>query len=491
MRAITLSGCCLCLLAAGCAKKAAPAAQGNLQTDLATIDFGTTRPGSPVQRTATLTNRGAAPVTVQDVALDGAHSTLFSVTVPATLTVAPSATLSLTLTYSPNAEGTHSASLSVHNDGSPATVTIMLAAKASNSADLCAGVTCDKPPACFKGAGTCANGTCTYKADVGAVCTGGACDAKGACVATTDLCKGITCNTSSPCFKTAGTCVNGSCAYQTDIGGACGSGGTCDASGACKGSSGTCATPPSPLCVDNKTIRTYAPTGVSTDNGCAYVATDSVCASSSCANGTCATCTDGVQNGVETDQDCGGGFCGTCDPGKRCQHNSDCTSTYCGSGRCSTPPESFPTTAVWATGVIEFSGEYTKSPGNWSAAKVIGAPDAYPGCDDITTAWTTPGADNNKPAFLTVGFEPPTVGSQVWVVETDNPDSVSKVTITTAGRDAVIYTNDAAAAVTSCPFVRKVPTGTTDAISKVRVDFANDKVAPSSFKEIDAIGIIP
>ncbi|MDY0002358.1 MAG: calcium-binding EGF-like domain-containing protein [Polyangia bacterium] len=44
------------------------------------------------------------------------------------------------------------------------------------------------------------------------------------------------------------------------------------------------------------------------------------------------TCSDGIQNGVETDVDCGGGDCAPCAEGAGCLENTDCRSGYCAEG---------------------------------------------------------------------------------------------------------------------------------------------------------------
>jgi hypothetical protein len=46
------------------------------------------------------------------------------------------------------------------------------------------------------------------------------------------------------------------------------------------------------------------------------------------------TCSDGEQNGDETDVDCGGPLCGGCESGKNCIGNSDCLSNFCNDGIC-------------------------------------------------------------------------------------------------------------------------------------------------------------
>ena len=49
-------------------------------------------------------------------------------------------------------------------------------------------------------------------------------------------------------------------------------------------------------------------------------------------------CSDGVQNGDESDVDCGGGDCLPCSDYATCRSGDDCSSGYCRDGRCQTPP---------------------------------------------------------------------------------------------------------------------------------------------------------
>jgi len=46
------------------------------------------------------------------------------------------------------------------------------------------------------------------------------------------------------------------------------------------------------------------------------------------------TCTDGIQNGTETDIDCGGGSCPRCGVGKKCNTRNDCVTALCVGGVC-------------------------------------------------------------------------------------------------------------------------------------------------------------
>ena len=45
------------------------------------------------------------------------------------------------------------------------------------------------------------------------------------------------------------------------------------------------------------------------------------------------TCSDGVQNGQETDADCGGGICPACIDLRKCLTGSNCLSINCGSAK--------------------------------------------------------------------------------------------------------------------------------------------------------------
>jgi hypothetical protein len=60
------------------------------------------------------------------------------------------------------------------------------------------------------------------------------------------------------------------------------------------------------------------------------------CKSKVCFGGSCAapTCVDGERNGDETSIDCGGGACPGCPPGELCFECTDCASLHCDSNSC-------------------------------------------------------------------------------------------------------------------------------------------------------------
>jgi len=98
---------------------------------------------------------------------------------------------------------------------------------------------------------------------------------------------------------------------------------------------GTC--PPTPVPTATAPVPTVTPVCLSLGAPCAQ---QSQCCSSNCTSGTCvATCTDGIQNGNETDVDCGGGTCPPCYRTDGCIQNADCAATlHCVAAHCDCEP---------------------------------------------------------------------------------------------------------------------------------------------------------
>lgn len=63
------------------------------------------------------------------------------------------------------------------------------------------------------------------------------------------------------------------------------------------------------------------------------------CSTGVCTNGVCQapSCTDFAQNGAETDIDCGGGVCDPCAPNRHCAADGDCDTGFCKAGTCTDP----------------------------------------------------------------------------------------------------------------------------------------------------------
>jgi hypothetical protein len=127
---------------------------------------------------------------------------------------------------------------------------------------------------------------------------------------------------------TGAVCVNGSCIKTSCVGIECATGTLCVA-GVCAPTS--CATIPCPpgyacpqgTCVDPSCLGLQCPAG------------EPRCYQGACFPG---SCSDGIQNGPETDVDCGGGICPACPVGKHCLTSNDCVSLLCTKNVCVAPP---------------------------------------------------------------------------------------------------------------------------------------------------------
>jgi len=209
----------------------------------------------------------------------------------------------------------------------------------------CVDGTCQPvPPTCSdgiqNGAETdvdCGGGTCPTCPDGGGCQTGSDCDS-GVCV--DGVCQPASCTDGiRNGAETDVDCGGGECPTCPD-GGGCQTDSDCE-SGVCV--DGTCQ-PVGPTCTDG--IQNGTETDVDCGGGACPACPDgggcqtgSDCDSGVCVDGICqpASCTDGIRNGTETDVDCGGGTCPTCPDGGGCQTDSDCQSGVCIDGMCVAP----------------------------------------------------------------------------------------------------------------------------------------------------------
>jgi hypothetical protein len=172
-------------------------------------------------------------------------------------------------------------------------------------------------------------------AAAGTSCTddgGKVCDGKGVCKA---------CLTTADCTASTTVCATVACSAHVCVATPAAEGKPCQDSGGavCDGAG---------KCVDNHCtngVKDADETDVDCGGASCKPCADhrSCLAGSDCANEVCdptaktctpATCTDGVQNGNETDVDCGGGTCPRCRNGKQCKAVGDCFSDICTSMVC-------------------------------------------------------------------------------------------------------------------------------------------------------------
>ena len=151
------------------------------------------------------------------------------------------------------------------------------------------------------------------------------------------------------------------------------------------------------------------------------------------------------------------------------------------------------TQPIWATSVRGFSTQYSADA--WSAKKVLGAPDVFPGTGDNENAWASEGADD-RAEWLEVGFAQPRSISAVQIYETFNPGAVGRIElVTTTGRRIEVRvarssstSNDSEAGDESLLSVAPMAC-TSEPIAAVRVHV--DSKAVEGWNEIDAIGVVP
>ncbi len=152
------------------------------------------------------------------------------------------------------------------------------------------------------------------------------------------------------------------------------------------------------------------------------------------------------------------------------------------------PPAVEPADEIaWATTVRAYSSQYTDS--EWSAARVLGAPDVPAAGGDDPNAWASEGADD-RVEFLEVGFDQPSRVRGVDIVENHNPGAVTRVELIAAdGTRTVAYSSRPTPGSTS-PFRRRIDLAcTAQPIAAVRVTL--DSTAVPDWNEIDAIGLRP
>lgn len=176
--------------------------------------------------------------------------------------------------------------------------------------------------------------SCPTKCASGKKCNNGADCASALCDSTSGLCVDGNCNDNQQNGSETGEDCGGTCPTKCPDGTGCKVGGDCD-SKVCDPQSLVCK---APTCSDG------AQNGNETDRDCggtctAKCADGRACATGvDCSSGVCsgnplacttATCFDAVRNGGESDIDCGGPCARDCNRGEKCGNSSDCVTANC------------------------------------------------------------------------------------------------------------------------------------------------------------------
>jgi hypothetical protein len=141
----------------------------------------------------------------------------------------------------------------------------------------------------------------------------------------------------------------------------------------------------------------------------------------------------------------------------------------------------------WAATVRGFSSQYSEA--NWSAQRVLGAPDVYPQHGDLVNAWASKSADDAD-EWIEVGFTQPTRASAVELYETFNPGAVSEIELVTAsGNRITAYQGSPSPHGRRANKLRVELVCSEEPIVAVNVRLGSRQV--SGWNELDAIGLQP
>lgn len=145
----------------------------------------------------------------------------------------------------------------------------------------------------------------------------------------------------------------------------------------------------------------------------------------------------------------------------------------------------------YASEVLRFSSEFSPSPGNFSAARILGAPDASSSCVTDANAWT-PLTQSSQREWIEVKYQYPSTINRVTIYQQIAPGAVDTVYLRNASTGAWVKVFEKTAAEETYCIPSKVLeinfTETTYYVDAVRIAI-NSPVVASYWNEIDAISI--
>ena len=144
----------------------------------------------------------------------------------------------------------------------------------------------------------------------------------------------------------------------------------------------------------------------------------------------------------------------------------------------------------YGDGIIEFSSEYSASPGPWSSFVVLGAPDTYPSYGDLQTAWASSKANSNN-EYLTIGFDTAQYVNQIDIYETFNPGAVTTVSVRNKenGSWSPVYTGEVNKNLPKASRIMKIDFPQTSfLVDAIKISISSSQVP--GYNEIDAVKII-
>ncbi|MBK9401485.1 MAG: choice-of-anchor D domain-containing protein [Bacteroidetes bacterium] len=140
----------------------------------------------------------------------------------------------------------------------------------------------------------------------------------------------------------------------------------------------------------------------------------------------------------------------------------------------------------YASTVINFSSEYSTT--DWSANKVIGAPDIYPSYGDFGNAWASSTPDDSR-EYLELGYSNPAPINFIDIYETFKPGAVDTVYVKNpnTGLFEIVYTATAVIEPEVARILHITFPETSFNVSEIRI--AINTSAVPDWNEIDAVAI--
>ncbi|MBC8332503.1 MAG: hypothetical protein H8E28_11025 [Anaerolineae bacterium] len=139
----------------------------------------------------------------------------------------------------------------------------------------------------------------------------------------------------------------------------------------------------------------------------------------------------------------------------------------------------------WAIGA-NASSSYADP--EWGSEQVVGAPNTAR-CGDFQTAWSSSGSDSRE--WLEVEFETPLYVTAVNIVQSFNPNQISKVELLDAfGRMEIIYESAPFQVTQPCPYTLAIPiprTAQRYTIVRITIDQA---ILGLGWNQIDAVELV-
>ncbi|MSZ71643.1 MAG: hypothetical protein F2716_04860 [Actinobacteria bacterium] len=124
---------------------------------------------------------------------------------------------------------------------------------------------------------------------------------------------------------------------------------------------------------------------------------------------------------------------------------------------------------------------------SWSASRATGEPDVVD-CGDNGMAWAP--STTSEVATLTVQFGTPVVPSEINVVQSYNPGTITSIEVVDVNGDSTVVYSGVPKVGADCPAASAFPvTGVTTAVDEVNITI-DETVLDLGWSEVDAVQLV-